>query len=92
MRQAGGSDAQVVDADEAARGWVGFRLVEQLVEFGIREVASGPSRSPMRSRTASIWPRRAHVAGWDRRGIQTLVVLLLFALLSHIDDGNEKLR
>jgi hypothetical protein len=34
VRQEGGSDAQVVDADEAVRGRVGFRRVEQLVEFG----------------------------------------------------------
>src|SRR5262245_29512243 len=34
MRQEGGGNADVVDADQAAGGRLGFRLVEQRVELG----------------------------------------------------------
>jgi hypothetical protein len=44
--QEGGGDADILDADEAARGRLRFRLVEQGVEFGYipeaARVASGP--------------------------------------------------
>jgi hypothetical protein len=42
VRQEGGSDAHVVDADQAARRRLGFRLVQQCVEF--ENARGGPRR------------------------------------------------